>query len=84
MNNNLEVWTAAKEVSSLLGRVITSYRATQKLNRGEMIALEESIRSFQYKIRAYNCAELTKVHIMLISEIQELIDHKNLQGDCIG
>ena len=79
MKSNLTVWTAAKEVSSALSTMVSTYK-TLKTVKKESIILKEKIRAFQTIARARGMGEIARANIDEIAKTQEFIDRLQMDG----
>lgn len=78
MADNLIVWTAAKEVSSAITSIVTTYRTLRTVKKQESIMLKEKIRAFQTIARIKNMGEIARAMVDEIAKMQAYIDRQNL------
>lgn len=78
MADNLIVWTAAKEVSSAITSMVTTYRTLRTVKKQESIMLKEKIRAFQTIARIKNMGEIARAMVDEIAKTQAYIDRQNL------
>ena len=80
MKSNLTVWTAAKEVSSALSTMVSTYKTLKTVKKQESIILKEKIRAFQTIARARGMGEIARANIDEIAKTQEFIDRLQMDG----
>lgn len=80
MSNNLTVWTAAKEVSTALEAVVSTYKTLKTVKKQESIILKEKIRAFQTVARARGMGEVARANIDEVAKTQVFIDQLHMDG----
>lgn len=79
-SNELMIWTAAKEVSSALGTMVSTYKTLRTVKKQESIILKEKIRAFQTITRARGMGEVARANIDEIAKTQEFINKLYMDG----
>lgn len=78
MADNLALISAAKEVSSTVSSLVSTYREIRSVRKRDIIILKENIQTFRATCRSRGMGELIRTNIEEISKTQQLIDSQNL------
>lgn len=78
MSNKLALISAAKEVSSTVASLVSTYHQISSVRKRDIIILKENIQVFRATCRSKGMGELIRTNIEEISKTQSLIDSQNL------
>lgn len=80
MKDKFALISAAKEVSSTVSSLVSTYRDIRSVKKHDIIILEENIKNFRATCRSRGVGELIRINIEEISKTQHLIDSQNLSS----
>lgn len=80
MKDKFALISAAKEVSSTVSSLISTYHDIRSVRKHDIIILEEKIKIYRATCRSKGIGDLIRTNIEEISKTQHLIDSQNLSS----